>query len=67
MTSVSPFFLITAPLLSFAVTFVFILWLTKYSAVKILDHPNHRSLHTESVQRVGGVGLMRPLQRLFFR
>jgi len=58
MTSVSPFFLITAPLLSFVVTFVFILWLTKYSAVKILDRPNHRSLHTKSVHRVGGVGLM---------
>jgi UDP-N-acetylmuramyl pentapeptide phosphotransferase/UDP-N-acetylglucosamine-1-phosphate transferase len=58
MNSVSPFFLITAPLLSFVVTFVIILWLTKYSAVKILDHPNHRSLHTKSVHRVGGVGLM---------
>ena len=58
MTSVSPFFLITAPLLSLVVTFVIILWLTKYSAVKILDHPNHRSLHTKSVHRVGGVSLM---------
>ncbi|MEE8151160.1 MAG: glycosyl transferase, partial [Nitrosomonadaceae bacterium] len=23
-----------------------------------MDHPNHRSLHTKSVHRVGGVGLM---------
>lgn len=58
MISVSPFLLFTAPLLSFVVTFVFILWFTKYSAVKILDHPNHRSLHTKSVHIVGGVGLM---------
>jgi len=58
MISVPDFSPITAPLLSFVVTFVFILWFIKYSAIKILDYPNHRSLHTESVQRVGGVGLM---------
>ncbi len=58
MISVSAFSLITAPLLSFVVTFVFILWFIKYSAIRILDHPNHRSLHTKSVHRVGGVGLM---------
>ncbi len=58
MSSALPSSFIAAPLLSFAVTFFFILWVIKYSAIKILDHPNHRSLHTKSVHRIGGVGLM---------
>ncbi len=58
MISVSAFSLVAAPLISFVVTFVFILWFIKYSAIKILDHPNYRSLHTKSIHRVGGFGLM---------
>ncbi len=58
MNDVSPFLLISLPLLSFVVTFSIIFWLIKYSNIKILDHPNHRSLHTESVHRTGGVGLI---------
>jgi UDP-N-acetylmuramyl pentapeptide phosphotransferase/UDP-N-acetylglucosamine-1-phosphate transferase len=58
MNDVSLFSLISSPLLSFVVTFSFIFWLIKYSNIKILDHPNHRSLHTESVHRTGGIGLI---------
>ena len=58
MNDVSLFPLISSPLLSFVVTFCFIFWLIKYSNIKILDHPNHRSLHTESIHRTGGIGLI---------
>jgi len=58
MNNASLFLLISSPLLSFVVTFSFIFWLIKYSNIKILDHPNHRSLHTESVHRIGGIGLI---------
>ena len=58
MNDVSPLLLISPPLLSFVVTFSFIFWLIKYSNIKILDHPNHRSLHTDSVHRTGGIGLI---------
>ena len=58
MNDVSLLPLISSPLLSFVVTFSFIFWLIKYSNIKILDHPNHRSLHTESVHRTGGIGLI---------
>ena len=58
MNDVSLFSLISSPLLSFVVTFSFIFWLIRYSNIKILDHPNHRSLHTESVHRTGGIGLI---------
>lgn len=58
MNDVSIFSLILSPLLSFVVAFGFIFWLIKYSDIKILDHPNHRSLHIESVHRTGGIGLI---------
>jgi UDP-N-acetylmuramyl pentapeptide phosphotransferase/UDP-N-acetylglucosamine-1-phosphate transferase len=58
MNNVSLFSLISSPLLSFVVTFSFIFWVIKYSNIKILDNPNHRSLHTESVHRTGGIGLI---------
>lgn len=48
----------TAPLLSFAVTLALIGWLIKGNTLKLLDHPNSRSLHTKPVPRSGGVGLM---------
>lgn len=50
--------LVTAPLFSFVVTLALIWWLIKSNALKILDHPNSRSLHTKPVPRTGGVGLM---------
>lgn len=50
--------LVTAPLFSFVVTFALIWWLIKGNTLKILDHPNSRSLHTKPVPRTGGVGLM---------
>jgi UDP-N-acetylmuramyl pentapeptide phosphotransferase/UDP-N-acetylglucosamine-1-phosphate transferase len=58
MNDVSICSFILSPLLSFIVAFGFIFWLIKYSDIKILDHPNHRSLHTESVHRTGGIGLI---------
>ena len=33
-------------------------WLLKGSSLKVLDHPNSRSLHTTPVPRTGGIGLM---------
>jgi len=58
MNDASLFLLIVSPLLSSVMTFSFIFWLIKYSNIKILDHPNHRSLHTKSVHRTGGIGLI---------
>ena len=58
MNDASLFLFIVPPLLSFVVTFSFIFWLIKYSNIKILDYPNHRSLHTKSVHRTGGIGLI---------
>lgn len=53
-----PFSVISAPLFSFAVAFVTILWLIKGNSPKILDYPNSRSLHTRPTPRTGGIGLM---------
>ena len=50
--------LVTAPLFSFTITLALIWLLIKGNTLKILDHPNSRSLHTEPVPRTGGVGLM---------
>lgn len=50
--------MIAAPLFSFLVTYLFVLWLIKGNVGKILDYPNSRSLHTEPIPRTGGVGLM---------
>lgn len=57
MSGDSLFLLTLSPLLSFLVTFGSIFWLINYSNLKIPDHPNHRSLHTVSVQRIGGISL----------
>ena len=58
MNDASLFLLIVPPLLSSVVTFSFIFWLIRFSNIKILDRPNHRSLHTKSVHRTGGIGLI---------
>ena len=50
--------LVTTPLFSFTITLALIWWLIKGNTLKILDHPNSRSLHTEPVPRTGGVGVM---------
>jgi len=50
--------LVTAPLFSFAVTLTLLWWLIKGNTLKVLDHPNLRSLHTKPVPRTGGMGLM---------
>ena len=53
-----PSLLFAAPLLSFALVLAMLWWLLKSSSLKVLDHPNPRSLHTTPVPRTGGVGLM---------
>ena len=58
MIAAPPFSLVTAPLFSFAVTFALIWWLIRGNTLKVLDHPNPRSLHTKPVPRTGGIGLI---------
>ena len=52
------FSLVVAPLMAFTVTFTLIWWLIKGNVLKVLDHPNPRSLHTISVPRTGGLGMV---------
>lgn len=54
----SPLSAVAAPLLSFFISFVSILWLIKKKADWVLDHPNSRSLHSVPVSRIGGLGLL---------
>ena len=49
---------ITAPLLVFMGTLSLIWWLIKGNKLKIIDHPNSRSLHTTPVTRTGGLGIL---------
>lgn len=53
-----PLTVITAPLLSFALSFICILWLIKAKSNWILDHPNSRSLHVKPIPRSGGLGVL---------
>lgn len=50
--------LVIAPMFSFAVTFALIWLLMRVNILKVLDHPNSRSLHIKPVPRIGGVSLM---------
>ena len=52
------FSLVTPPLIAFTVTLILIGWLIKSDVLKVLDHPNPRSLHTRAVRRTGGFGMM---------
>lgn len=47
-----------ASMLSFAVTFLTILCLIKVKYFWVLDCPESRSLHTEPISRIGGVGII---------
>lgn len=49
---------VAAPLLSFLLSFFFILWLIKVRTDWVLDRPNERSLHSVPVSRIGGLGLL---------
>jgi UDP-N-acetylmuramyl pentapeptide phosphotransferase/UDP-N-acetylglucosamine-1-phosphate transferase len=50
--------LISSPLIAFMVTFILIWWLANGNNLKILDHPNSRSLHVTPVTRTGGIGML---------
>lgn len=50
--------LVMTPLLAFVVTAGLTWWLATSNRLKILDHPNHRSLHSVAVPRTGGLGIM---------
>jgi UDP-N-acetylmuramyl pentapeptide phosphotransferase/UDP-N-acetylglucosamine-1-phosphate transferase len=58
MTSSLSFPFIIAPLFVFMVTLILVWWLIKGKTLKILDHPNSRSLHTMPVTRTGGLGIL---------
>ena len=47
-----------APLIAFTITFTLIWWLIRGNVLRVLDHPNPRSLHTISVPRTGGLGMV---------
>ena len=46
-----------APVASFAVTWIVIVWLLRSFSDRVLDHPNERSLHQQPVPRTGGIGV----------
>lgn len=52
------FSLATPPSIAFIVTLIVIWWLIRSNVLKVLDHPNPRSLHTRAIRRTGGVGMM---------
>ena len=52
------FSLAGAPLIAFTITFTLIWWLIRGNVLRVLDHPNPRSLHTISVPRTGGLGML---------
>lgn len=58
MNSGFPYQLLTAPLLSFLLAYLLISWLVKGNALRVLDFPNKRSLHSIPVPRTGGAGLV---------
>ena len=51
----SPFI---APFTAFIAAFVLIRYLIKGETLKVLDHPNPRSLHSKAIPRTGGLGMM---------
>ncbi len=54
----SPLSVVAAALLAFCVSYCFIIWIVNWKTAVVLDYPNSRSLHTDPVPRVGGVGLL---------
>ncbi|MGH8685206.1 MAG: MraY family glycosyltransferase [Nitrosospira sp.] len=52
------FSLVIAPLMAFTITLTLIWRLVKGDVLKVLDYPNPRSLHTKSVPRTGGLGMV---------
>lgn len=53
-----PLTVVTAPLFSFVISFVSILWLINARSNWLLDQPNRRSLHAKPVPRSGGLGVL---------
>ncbi|MEO8992396.1 MAG: glycosyltransferase family 4 protein [Nitrosospira sp.] len=49
---------LAAPFIAFMVAFALICYLIKGGILKVLDHPNARSLHSKAIPRTGGLGLM---------
>jgi UDP-N-acetylmuramyl pentapeptide phosphotransferase/UDP-N-acetylglucosamine-1-phosphate transferase len=54
--ALSPY-LVGAPVVSFAVTWIVIAVLLRSFSDRILDHPNERSLHERPIPRTGGMGV----------
>jgi UDP-N-acetylmuramyl pentapeptide phosphotransferase/UDP-N-acetylglucosamine-1-phosphate transferase len=50
--------IVLAPLTAFAVTLALVRYLISSGILRILDHPNSRSLHSRAIPRTGGLGLM---------
>ncbi len=53
-----PLTVATAPLFSFVISFVSVLWLISTRSNWLLDQPNRRSLHAKPVPRSGGLGVL---------
>ncbi|HEX8874637.1 MAG TPA: glycosyltransferase family 4 protein [Nitrosospira sp.] len=58
MIASPPLSIVLAPLTAFAVTLALVRYLISGSILRILDHPNSRSLHSRAVPRTGGLGLI---------
>lgn len=55
----SPWVHAARPILAFAISLLTLAWLLRSgAAVKILDHPNNRSLHQNPTPRVGGLAIL---------
>lgn len=58
MNAGMPLSIVIAPFVAFTVALGLIWYLIKGNVLKVLDHPNPRSLHSKAVPRTGGLGLM---------
>ncbi|SER18297.1 UDP-N-acetylmuramyl pentapeptide phosphotransferase/UDP-N-acetylglucosamine-1-phosphate transferase [Nitrosomonas sp. Nm51] len=54
----SPLSVAAALLIAFFASYCSIKWLIQWKASAFLDYPNSRSLHTQPVPRIGGIGLL---------
>jgi UDP-N-acetylmuramyl pentapeptide phosphotransferase/UDP-N-acetylglucosamine-1-phosphate transferase len=50
--------MVITPLVAFTITLGLTRWLVKGTTLRILDHPNARSLHAQAIPRTGGLGLI---------
>ncbi|MCP5242827.1 MAG: glycosyltransferase family 4 protein [Burkholderiales bacterium] len=49
---------VAASLIAFFVSYCSMIWFIQWKTSAVLDYPNSRSLHTDPVPRIGGIGLL---------